>query len=180
MDSDGDTTMETSHKVSFATNRKIDANGDTIMGGMDSYLPFTQQATAALLFHLHKSTKLLAELNPQIPSTAYEERESQVKAVLDNINAQILRYHDSGKSKQCRKASASADQESQVTPKKVDVREGRKPYRVEKRIDKRSEKTRLGMKAAEYYLHSSIDQRSVYVFDLSSGIRKVGRRESET
>ncbi|QPC60918.1 hypothetical protein HYE67_003149 [Fusarium culmorum] len=66
------------------------------MGGMDTSLPFTQQSATGLLFHLQKASTLLTNLNPQNPSEAYEEKESQVKVVIEDIYNRVVRYDMKG------------------------------------------------------------------------------------
>ncbi|CAF3534652.1 unnamed protein product [Fusarium graminearum] len=70
----------------------MDYEGDTIMGGMETSPPFTQQSATGLLFHLQKASTLLTNLNPQNSSTAYEEKEIQVKATIEDIYNRVVRY----------------------------------------------------------------------------------------
>lgn len=66
------------------------------MGGMETSLPFAQQSATGLLFHLQKASTLLANLNPQNPSAAYEEKESQVKGAIEDIYNRVVQYDMKG------------------------------------------------------------------------------------
>jgi pyruvate/2-oxoglutarate dehydrogenase complex dihydrolipoamide acyltransferase (E2) component len=73
-----------------------------------------------LLLHLHKSSKLLADLNVQKAPEAYEEKKGQVKVKLDEMNAQIVQFREKEEAGKNRVEEDKSEEEAKAEKEKPD------------------------------------------------------------